>query len=321
MAKNSRKDRPKTFVANVDISLADRMIADLKNQGFEISKPQYTVFMAKKQGVSCALYESGKLTVQGKDKDTFIEYYLEPQILQDFSYSYGDLNIDTSARIGIDESGKGDFFGPLCVAGVFAEGEGISGLRELGVRDSKAMKDAEIRDVGKAIRARYAHHIVKINPHKYNELHRQFKNLNHLLAWGHATAIEKLVEKTHCNEVIIDQFAAEHVVETALKRKQMEVHMTQRHRGEEDIVVAAASILARLTFIEGLDQMGEEFVCQFPKGASSKVVQFGKDFIIKYGKEALDQVAKTHFKTLDAIVGNASQSKFPMRKPFQRRDE
>lgn len=310
-----------TFVANIDTALAPRLLEDLQSQGFEISKPPYTVFSAKKKGVSCTLYESGKLTVQGKDKDALIEFYLEPQILQKFDYSHANALIDSSGRIGIDESGKGDFFGPLCIAGVFAEGETISELVALGVRDSKLMNDREIARLGREIKNHCEHYIVKINPQKYNELYLKFNNLNRLLAWGHATVIDKLVEKTECQNIIIDQFASEHVVETAVKRKQLKITLTQRHKGEEDVVVAAASILARLTFVEGLEQLGEEFQCHFPKGASDSVIKFGKEFVKKYGKEDLGRVAKTHFKTLDAILGEASQSKYPFKKPFGKQDE
>jgi ribonuclease HIII len=319
--KTPRTDKPNTYVATIDLSLAPQLLEDLQSQGFEISKPQYTVFMAKKKGVSCTLYESGKLTVQGKEKEALIEFYLEPQILQKFNYSYGNLNYDASARIGIDESGKGDFFGPLCIAGVFAEGETISEMAALGVRDSKLMDDREILRLGKEIKSHCEHYIVKINPQKYNELYAKFGNLNHLLAWGHATVIDKLVEKTQCQNIIIDQFASEHVVETAVKRKQLKIKLTQRHKGEEDVVVAAASILARSTFVEGLEQLGEEFICHFPKGASQAVIKFGKEFVKKYGKEELGRVAKTHFKTLDAILGEPPQSKFPFRKPFGKQDE
>lgn len=313
-------EKPSTYVTTLDVALAPQMRDDLEAQGFALSKPQYTLFQAKKQGVSCTLYESGKFTVQGKDKDSFIEFYLEPQILKEFSYAYPKANVDMAPRIGIDESGKGDFFGPLCIAGVFAEGDAVSELIDLGVRDSKLMKEPEILKLGRAIKTGFDHHIVKINPLKYNELHAKFGNLNHLLAWGHATAIEKLAEKTHCPNVIIDQFAAEHVVETALKRKQLKLKLTQRHKGEEDVVVAAASILARMTFVEGLEMMGEEFGCTFPKGASAGVIKFGKEFVRKYGKESLGQVCKTHFKTLDAILGEGSQLGF-FNKPFGGPDE
>src|SRR5579864_6497505 len=117
-----------TFVATIDIALADKLREDLSSQGFEFTKPPYTLFSAQKKGVSCILYTSGKLTVQGKDKDDFIAFYLEPEILQKLAYTHPELGVDLTPRIGIDEAGKGDFFGTLCIAGVQADEEGVKKL-------------------------------------------------------------------------------------------------------------------------------------------------------------------------------------------------
>lgn len=239
--------------------------------------------------------------VQGKEMKEFIEFYLEPQILKSFQFTHQTLSasssVDQTARIGIDESGKGDYFGPLCIAGVFAHGDQIMELKALGVKDSKTLSDDTMRKMGHKIRAVCDHQIVRINPPKYNELYAQFQNLNKLLAWGHATAIEQLVMRTECRHVIIDQFANEHVVETALKRKKLSVELSQRHKAEEDIVVAAASILARCAFLEGLAKMKEQFGMEFPKGASKATVSAARNYAERFGREALVQVAKLHFKT------------------------
>jgi ribonuclease HIII len=304
MTDSSPSGKSTTFVTQLDIKIADKLMQDLINQGFDITKPLYTLFSAKKKGISCTLYQSGKLMVQGKEMASFMEFYLEPHILGNFKFSYAHLEIDITARIGIDESGKGDFFGPLCIAGVQAEGHAIHHLKTLGVKDSKSLSDQSIIKIGNKIRAEYAHHIVRINPAKYNELMIQFKNLNHLLAWGHATSIEQLANKTGCQNVIIDQFADERVVIRALQRKKMEINLTQRYRGEEDLVVAAASILARQTFVEALDQLSEKYKIEIPKGASMKTIEIGKKLVQTYGSEVLEHVAKLHFKTLDAIMKN-----------------
>lgn len=303
------KDSPSSssvFVATIDIKLAKKLMADLESQGFTLSIPPYTIFAAKKPGISCTLYQSGKITVQGKEMAPFLEFYLEPEILHTFSFSHPSAakEIPEIARIGIDESGKGDFFGPLCIAGVFAKGEDIPLLQSLGVKDSKNLTDNQIRKIALKIKEHFSYHLVRISPAKYNEIYSQFKNLNRLLAWGHATTIESLVEKTGCREVIVDQFADKSVVELALKRKKLCVKLTQRHRAEEDLVVAAASILAREAFLEGLDKMAREFHMTFPKGASKATIAAGKKFLENYGKEMVAQVAKLHFKTLDAILQN-----------------
>ncbi len=305
---NEKPKTPSIFVTTLDLKLSKKMLVDLTEQNFEITTPLHTVFSAKKKGISCTFYKSGKVTVQGKGMAEFLEFYLEPQILGTFTASYKHLDLETHHNevdhIGIDESGKGDFFGPLCVAGVFSSAKDLSRLKSLGVRDSKTLTDAAIILIGKKIKLDFHHHIVKINPQKYNELYDQFKNLNKLLAWGHATTIEQLVLKTDCHNVLIDQFASEDVVITALKRKKLEVNLTQRHRGEEDLVVAAASILARLTFLEGLEELGKKFDCVLTKGASKATIATGKKIYNRYGLEGLKETGKLHFKTLDAITGN-----------------
>jgi len=304
----NEKNPSSSYVKTVPLTIAPKLLADLEQKGFAISHPPHTVFSAKTKGVSCTLYNSGKLMVQGKEMRPFIEFYLEPEIIQSFSFGYDEeLTPDQPPHIGIDESGKGDFFGPLCIAGVFADKGDSARLNTLGVKDSKKINDAMIIKIGKTIRADFSHHIVKINPKKYNELYAQFKNLNHLLAWGHATTIENLCEKTQCTSVIIDQFADERIVITALKRKKLDLDLHQRHRAEEDMAVAAASILARQTFLEGLAQLSETYGMRLPKGASAQTIATGKALVRQFGKEILNSVGKLHFKTLDAILAeNAS---------------
>ena len=131
--------------------------------------------------------------------------------------------------------------------------------------------------------------------------------MNHLLAWGHSTAIENLVSKTGCRNVIIDQFAAEKVVISALQKKKLEVDLTQRHRGEEDIVVAAASIIAREEFVNALDKLSKKWEMTLPKGASRQVIQAGVKFLQRYGKEKLSEVSKSHFKTYQDVLEEAHE--------------
>ena len=108
------------FTANIPLELADKIKQDLIQQGFEIQKPPYTLFSAKKKGISCTLYESGKLTVQGKERGPFIEFYLEPEILKEFRFSHPEAHVDQTPHIGMDEAGKGDFFGPLCISALYS---------------------------------------------------------------------------------------------------------------------------------------------------------------------------------------------------------
>lgn len=293
------------FVAQIDLNLASKLLEGLKSQDFTITQPPHTLFQGKKKGLACTLYTSGKLTVQGKGMQEFIEFYLEPEILGVFAFGYEKHNLDLTPHIGVDESGKGDFFGPLCIAGVYGDEKSIPQLADLGVKDSKRLQDSTILKLAEKIQKTYTYHIVRIGPKRYNELYEQFGNLNLLLGWGHATVIEKLLEKTPCRHVIIDQFAAEHVVETALRRKKQNVILTQRTKAEEDLVVAAASILARAAFLEGMKALEQAWSVKLPKGASQGTIEAGKTFVKLHGEPALENVGKMHFKTTQMILENS----------------
>lgn len=290
------------FVASLPKERHEALRALLQSQGFTLSQPPHTLFQGKKEGVICTLYASGKLTVQGKGMKEFIQFYLEPEILGTFQYGYEKLSFDPEGRIGVDESGKGDFFGPLCIAGVFAEKEGIAKLLEWGVKDSKRLTDSSISKIATKIRAELPYHVIRLNPLKYNELYTSFGNLNLLLAWGHAAVIETLAEKTGCTRALIDQFAAEPLVERNLTRKKLAITVTQRTQGEQDPVVAAASILARAAFVEGLEMLGKEVEETLPKGASSLTISVGKKLVEKWGEAILQKICKMHFKTRRDIL-------------------
>lgn len=290
--------KPACFTTKIDLNLAEKLENDLIDQGFQITRPPYTVFSAKKVGISCTLYQSGSLTVQGKEMQPFIEFYLEPEILKKFQFSHPEAHLELTPRIGMDEAGKGDFFGPLCVASLYADSEGIKNLSQLGVRDSKRLSDDAVKKLAAKIRPAYTYTVIRLFPKKYNELHDKFKNLNRLLAWAHAAALEDVIRKTNCRDAILDQFADKHVMETSLRQKKIDVRLQQKVRGEADVVVAGASILARAAFLEGLETLSQEIGVSLPKGAAAQVVNAARKLLAQFGPEALDKTAKTHFKTM-----------------------
>ena len=294
------------FTKKIDLKLKDKLLADLKQQGFEMTFPEHTIFQAKKKKLTCTFYESGSLVVQGKNMDEFIQFYLEPEILKSFEYTYPEEHTDMTPRIGVDEAGKGDFFGPLCIAGIFADKTLIKKLIELKVKDSKRFSENSITNIAKTLKT-FPHVVIRLYPEKYNFLYTQFKNLNQLLGWAHATVIADLQKKTHCQKAIIDQFASKHVVETALKKKQAEIDLVQRHRGEEDIVVAAASILARDSFLQGLDKLSSEISFVLPRGASNIVKEAARKLVDQKGKDILTKVSKTHFKTTAEVTSHLEE--------------
>lgn len=204
--------------------------------------------------------------------------------------------------IGTDESGKGDYFGPLVIAGVMVKDKSKNELLKSGVKDSKNLSDKRVKELAEKIKQTHLYSIVVINPLKYNELIARIRNLNRLLAWGHSRAIENILGKEDCEYAVSDQFGDERYILNALMKKGKKIELEQRHRAEEDIAVAAASILARDEFIKRLEELSQNCGVNLPKGASDRVIEAGRKFITKYGKEKLKEVAKVHFKTTVKIL-------------------
>jgi ribonuclease HIII len=209
----------------------------------------------------------------------------------------------TVERIGIDESGKGDYFGPLVIAAVFVDATTQGELTLMNVRDSKKISDGRILEMAPDIRTICPHSIIAIGPRRYNELYRKIRNLNRLLAWGHAKALETLLDRVSCGRAIADQFGDEQLILNALQKKGRTIVLEQRHKAESDLAVAAASILARAEFLLRLKRLSEEIGTTLPKGASPAVELAGRMIVKKHGEERLGSVAKLHFKTTQSILG------------------
>ncbi|MFZ3013851.1 MAG: ribonuclease HIII, partial [Nitrospira sp.] len=158
-------------------------------------------------------------------------------------------------RIGINESGKGDYFGPLVIAAVFVDATTQGELRLMQVRDSKKISDGRILEMAPDIKTICPHSIIAIGPQKYNELYEKIRNLNRLLAWGHAKALETLLERVTCERAISDQFANERLILNVLQEKGRKIVLEQRTKAESDLAVAAASILARAEFLLRLKRL------------------------------------------------------------------
>lgn len=205
-------------------------------------------------------------------------------------------------RIGIDESGKGDYFGPLVIAAVFVTPASEQDLALMQVRDSKKISDGRILDMAPDIRLVCPHSVVAIGPQRYNELYAKINNLNRLLAWGHARALENLLQEVDCDLAIADQFGDERLILNALQEKGKQIRLVQRTRAEADLAVAAASILARAEFLLRLQRLSEDVRTALPKGASAAVELAGRMVVRKYGEDRLGTVAKLHFKTTKQVL-------------------
>jgi ribonuclease HIII len=198
--------------------------------------------------------------------------------------------------VGVDESGKGDFFGPLVIAAFLAPEDSVPALVAAGVRDGKTLPDKRILQLDQFLRSDFPHRLVVWMPTEYNRRYAAIRNLNKLLAEGHAEVIETLAKAHNCDLAISDQFGKAELLEQALFRRRCRIELQQMVRGEVVPQVAAASILARAEFIRSMRALSEKFSIELPKGAAAQVDKAGSHVVQQLGPAALDQVCKTHFK-------------------------
>lgn len=204
--------------------------------------------------------------------------------------------------IGVDESGKGDFFGPLVIAALLASNSDIPRLVEMGVRDSKLITDGKATQISEKLRAAFPHEIVVISPSEYNQTYQQIRNLNVFLAQGHARVIKALLAREPADHAISDQFGKPELILRALSENGCAIRLEQTVRAESIPQVGAASILARATFVHEMKQLSEKVGMTLPKGASALVDSAGRELVRRYGVAILDSVAKMHFKNYKRVV-------------------
>lgn len=280
----------------------------LKEQGFEMKEKPYAHFSGKKDKLNVTVYQKGpKVLVQGKGTEDFVRFTLEPMVLGEARLGYEEINEPEmfEPHFGIDESGKGDFFGPLVIAGVYTDADSTRALMDAGITDSKRISSAaKIAKLAKLIRATpcIAYEVVSIGPERYNEMYDSFKNLNRLLAWGHARVIRGLAAQVpSCPRALSDQFARKDVLEKELARHDVALELQQRTKGESDVAVAAASILARERFVQWIASSSDKSGVKIPLGAGPHVIDSARELVEKHGREILPKVAKMHFKTAKEV--------------------
>ena len=303
---------------------AARLRALLKDLGFEFGVRPYTLFFAQKNKLSVAVYEKGpKVLLQGKGIEEFVQFELEPKILEEAKLGYEEVHSPEmfEPHFGIDESGKGDFFGPLVIAGVYVDRDIARKFMEVGIQDSKRIgSDKRIRDLAEIIRSTPGAigDTVAIGPERYNDLYEKFGNLNSLLGWGHARVIENLLaRRPDCPRALSDKFADASVIEKALLQHGQKIRLEQRTKAESDLAVAAASILAREAFIDWLERQGKTMGLKLGRGVSPEVKEAAKKVVENGGPAALRKVAKTHFRTAYDIAPNHFPAPAP-RRPWRK---
>lgn len=275
---------------------------------FRVTARDFADFCYESDCVNVAYYpKKGRLLIQGRGAEDFLRNTLQLAPEQNAPALTSTLPalIDTTPHFGVDESGKGDYFGPLVVAGVYTDERCAAELARLGCKDSKAIPDdKKIHILADKIKktAGVVYEIICIGPRRYNELYSEMGNLNRLLAWGHARVIAALHEKVPtCPRALSDQFANEWVLKRALGQRHIPVQLEQRTKAESDVAVAAASILARDRFVQWVQQTSAASQCPMPLGCAPHVTRAAQHFIETHGMERLQDVAKLHFKVTQKL--------------------
>lgn len=282
-----------TFVASLRDDEISRLKAHVFSGGFETREVAHALFAAKGEGVNVVVYKSGKCVVQGKGTDQFVANHLPGHEQKDVAMEH--LLETPELCVGSDESGKGDYFGPLVVAAVAFGPEHASLLETTSIGDSKKMTAGAIRAAARVIRETLVHEVVVVGPERYNALYEKFGNLNALLAWCHGTALERVLEKTDAQVVIVDKFCEEGPLRRHFKERARACKLILETRAESFPAVGAASILASETFGRKLEFLGREFGLTLPKGAGGNVDATARRLVATQGRGVLEKVTKMHF--------------------------
>jgi len=288
------------------------LLTELREGNYRPLEVPHTLAAGERPDCRICLYWSGKCTVQGKNAAEWVQFVFEPQIV-------GGIVIDTPAapspatstgpvepHMGVDESGKGDFFGPMVIAAAFVDASLVDAFQRLKVRDSKLItNDASALRMAADLRRLLGPRcvLITIGPRAYNRLYASMGSVNRILAWGHARAIENLLAAVpDCPRAIADQFGPEQQIRRALLAKGRTIQLEQRPRAESDPAVAAASVLARAGFLDALRKLTETYGLPFPKGASPAVRAAAENLIRARGPQILLDTAKCHFRTADQTL-------------------
>lgn len=283
-------------------------------RGFEPYDVQYSLYAFRGNRLNIVCYRTGKLVIQGRDAQEFVTFTIEPEVTQTFLLGNDEVYHPEWYEIhaGLDESGKGDVFGPVVTACVIAGGDEVRALQKVGVKDSKAVSsDREILKIEEKIRRTdgVIVEVMALSMEKYNELYVKFgRNLNRLLGWLHSCSLKNALKRRPIERGLLDQFSKQPIVQGYIEKEFPEFELAMRTKAEADPVVGAASIVARAEYIRRMEQLSKDAGMELPKGAGAVVNKIGYELYEKVGDEGMVHFCKMHFKNLETIrrhmIGN-----------------
>ncbi len=308
-----------TKVFRFDPQKARQLADKLTRGGYQFKELAHAKFQARGEGVVVSLYNSGKLVVQGAAPDMWAVQYLgnaaevvkksngKKEAPKKSNGTNGAGNglapSEDQSAIGSDEAGKGDSFGGLVVSAVALNETDLLTIANAGVGDSKVLTDDRVRTLAPWIRDNFAYSEVILSPEQYNR--RRFEcgeNVNRLLTLMHAKVQTDLYGKTGLRVSIVDRFSSAHPVTHKLKNELPGIKVVEVPKAEKFPSVAAASILARDSFLTMMQELSDHWAVSLPLGSGAPVPKAMRKFLRIHGPEKLDHVAKTHFKNVQRIA-------------------
>lgn len=232
------------------------------------------------------------------------ELYRQIDSLINMTLNFSEPEIEEPEfYIGTDESGKGDFFGPLVIAAFAYDQTVKENISGLNIRDSKELSSDEIKFIASEIKKKFGDRfsVIVIHPSKYNKLYESFQNLNSIMIWAHTKAIDEIRKKYNYSTFVIDKFCKEDAIRNELVKKYNDFNLILTEKAERFKGVALASIIARDRILNWFENKSRELKIDLPLGASEKVNDVASHIIKKYGKKFLDDLVKLHFKNFRTI--------------------
>jgi len=287
-----------TTIRKVNLSYEPRLKAILERHRFRLTQAEHAFWRARNQNATITLYRTGRLVIQSSSSGTLSDIL--------FGTEQRRQEASLSRWIGTDHAGSSDYFGPVTFAGVLFNRDHESELVAMGLRDPKELTPLALQMLIAQINLLCPHSLFSVTATQYNRVHERF-GLHRLLGWGHAKAIENLLGKEPCSQAVSHQFAEEKFIREALQEKGREITLIQRHHAEDNLAVAAASLLARESQKKALEELSAKYSVALPRGARWEAVSAGRAFVVQFGKAKLKDVAKEHFVTTDYILNLHSQ--------------
>ncbi|GIN60215.1 ribonuclease HIII [Robertmurraya siralis] len=276
------------------------------------ANPPGSVFCAKASQCTITAYKSGKVLFQGSNSEGEASKWGNPAEKQDSSKpkTSGILppHFESLSVIGSDEVGTGDYFGPITVVAAYVRKEQIPLFKELGVKDSKNLKDDAIEVIAKQIKEIIPFSLLTLHNKKYNQLQQKGMSQGKIKALLHNQAIGHVLDKIAPEKpeaILIDEFAKKEIYYQYLKGQSVvhkeNVFFSTKAEGVH-LAVAAASIIARYAFVRHFENLSKEAGFTIPKGAGPAVDKAAARLIKDKGEKALPKFVKLHFANTEKAL-------------------